>query len=154
ERRSPVLVLRNRGRESRELIRDRRRRHRFPGGKRARDRGLEFLRADTAAAALRNEVADRRLRPLERDVSSADANAELEIRDRGLRLRANERDADGNRDPAADPGARAHFVAPASARTRCSNSPSGSRARERSPRTIVVRPAAGSIAGGVTTHPD
>ena len=110
-----------RRRDARELIGDRRGRHRLPRGERAADGGLEIGGGHAGDAAVGDEVADRRLRPLQRDLLSAHrARRTSDTRTPGRTVRASARPR-----PTSATGRFTSHLPPAS-RTVCSKSPSGS----------------------------
>src|SRR5207248_10308147 len=99
--------------------------------------------------AIRHEIPHRRLRPVQRDLPPVDTDAELQVRERRLRVGTHESRDYRNGGPTST-----HGALPASARTRCSKSASGTGRRAVSPRTTRAGPAvAGKTGGGVTAHP-
>src|SRR5581483_9143672 len=115
----------------------------LPRRERFRDRRLEVRRRHAGQRALGVDVVARRLRPLHRHRLAVHRLAEVQVRKRRLRLHERQQQGD-----------QALHRAPASARTRVSNSSSAIGMGDRSPRTIRTGPDAdGHIAGDVTTQP-
>src|SRR5439155_1457961 len=146
ERRQAIVSPRQRVRDAGELERNRRGRHGFPRVERASDCREEVVGGDARYARVGDDVANRRLRPLQRHRSAADGHTEFQIGERRIRHE--------------DECTRRcqhtlHRAPPASVRTFCSKSASGSGRRPGSPRTIRTVPAtAGRFAGGVTSQPE